>query len=735
MPEPRRTRSEIVGAFGAGLLIVAFCLVLLWHDPLLFWNDDYELSILPVFSDVARSWSEGNWPLLSPFSWVCGNLAGEFQYGTFSVFVNAAVVLIWKFPLTFPQQAAALSIVHLFVLAMGGYLLARGRSLAAPLAIMVALVAALNGWIICWGATDWFGALGAFAWLPWAWWAMERALDARRSCWRFLWPAPFVYLVVTGGFPYTVLMLGVVTAWLGLKSLGRTRKPALVLPLLIGVLLGLGLSSPAWLALLDYVHGSARAAQDSAEHFQWRVPLAALPAFVLPNWTVNWADFSSRLLPHTATELACGLVSPVAFLAGLINFRGALLRNIKWELALLAAVLVLCLLPTANVFRWSFRWLPLLHLILALCAAESLRLFAASTAAAARRPGVFAFAVTLVVVAAAWMNGADGQRAFPFVWITLGIAAAWALAEISFSATIRNWMPAIATFAALLTTYLCIPPNCGVPKYNLTQDLTRPDPLDPRRLYLSVYPAPEDAYRLEKRPEPFGATLRPGSSSMWGGVRLMNGYSPIRPSGVSREFAFAIHGEIHPDVGNVVLGQESGPDGMLARLGVDGIIVASEVATNPRPETDWELAATTKEGRVFHRHGEPYKAVRSVTAIDSRPNERFASAEISRIVNGRNWIQADVLVPAGDRQALVTITRPFFAGYQARIGTRGLRVDSYRGLFPIVEIPAGTSGRLTLDYRPSWLLWGGGASIFCLAIAAAGGVCATWQMRRSRIAE
>src|ERR1700716_1233939 len=148
MAPPRSARSQIIGAIVAGLIVVFFCLLLLWRDPLLFWNDDFELSILPVFADVARSWSEGALPLLSPYSWVCGNLAGEFQYGTFSVFVNAVVVLIWKFPLTFPQQAAALSIAHLFVLAMGGYLLARGRNLATPLSMMVAIVAALNGWII-----------------------------------------------------------------------------------------------------------------------------------------------------------------------------------------------------------------------------------------------------------------------------------------------------------------------------------------------------------------------------------------------------------------------------------------------------------------------------------------------------------------------------------------------------------------------------------------------------------
>jgi hypothetical protein len=729
MSESRRTRSEVLGALLAGLIVAGFCLVLLWHDPLLFWNDDYELSILPVFADVARSWSEGALPLLSPYSWVCGNLAGEFQYGTFSIFVNTVVVLIWKFPLTFPQQAAGLSIAHLFVLAMGGYLLARGRKLAPSLSILVALVAALNGWIICWGATDWFGALGAFAWLPWAWWGMERALDPDRGRFRFLWPAPFVYLVVTGGFPYTVLMLGLVAGWLTVRSLGQTRKLAVVLPLLFGVLLGFGLAAPAWLALLDYVHGSARAAQDSAEHFQWRVPGAALPAFILPNWTVNWADFSSRLMPHTATELACGLVSPVALLAGLIAFGRSFVRAIKWELGLLLLVLLLCMLPTANVFRWSFRWLPLLHLVLALCAAESLRLFAGSASPAMKRPGVIGFILTLLVIGAGWFAGANSTRAVPFIWIALGLAGVWALLE-TFSARGRALAPPIIAAASFLATYLCIPPNCGVPKYNLAQELTQPAPLDPQRLYLSVYPAPEHAYRLEAHPEPLGTTVRPGSTSMWGGVRLINGYSPIRPSGVAREFAFAIHGEIRPDVANALLERESGADGILARIGVDGIIVANEVAMNPQPDTEWELAVTTKEGRVFHRR-EPFPVVRSVTALDSRPNEQFATTEISRIENRRNRLEADVKVPAGVNPAVLTFSRPFFSGYRARIGDQELRVDSYRGLIPTIDIPAGTTGRLTMVYRPAWLVRGGSVSILCLGIVAVSGVLAISGKRRS----
>ena len=119
-------RRNYSGALCAGAIVTAFTLLLLWHDPLIFWNDDYEISVLPVFADMARAWNHGEVPLLSPFSWVCGNLAGEFQYGVFSIFINALIVCIWKLPLIFPQQAAAVSIVHLAVLSAGAFLYAAG---------------------------------------------------------------------------------------------------------------------------------------------------------------------------------------------------------------------------------------------------------------------------------------------------------------------------------------------------------------------------------------------------------------------------------------------------------------------------------------------------------------------------------------------------------------------------------------------------------------------------------
>ena len=278
------------------------------------------------------------------------------------------------------------------------------------------------------------------------------------------------------------------------------------------------------------------------------------------------------------------------------------------------------------------------------------------------------------------------------------------------------WLPVAVTFFALLASYLCIPTNCGVPRYNFSQELLKPEPLDPQRLYLSVYPWAELTYATVNKPQSVGQTLRPGSTSMWARLRFINGYSPIRAAGVAREFATSIHGEINPDVGSNLLNHQAGRDGELALMGVDGIVVAQEVNITPQPDSEWELVVSTDEGNVFHRRSAPFSRVRSVSSIDSRPNEQFVLATISQINDSRNFVNADIDVPAGDRSALLTFSRPYFRGYQAWLDGRKLPVTSYRGLFPVVEIQAGAHGRLALIYRPVWLIWGSATTAVCVLV-------------------
>jgi len=353
-------------------------------------------------------------------------------------------------------------------------------------------------------------------------------------------------------------------------------------------------------------------------------------------------------------------------------------------------------------------------LVLGICAAEVLQTNPRSAAAAAG-----SLALVVLIAAAMLTLRAGGSYVFPLTWIFIGLAAIWFFLEFLLrDSGFRPWMPASITFVALLATYLCIPPNCGVPKYNFSQELLNPSPLDPQRLYLSIYPWAELTYRVENKPQPVGQIVRPGSTSMWGGLHFINGYSPIRPAGVAREFAATIHGEINPALGDYLLNYQGGEGGELALLGVDGIVVAREMNVPPQPASEWQLVAETDEGRVFHRHGVPFARVRSVTSIDSRPNEKFVSATISTIHDSRNRVEVNVDVPNGDRPALLTFSRPYFHGYEARLEKKRLAVASYRGLFPIVELPAGAHGSLSLAYRPYWLIWGTGMVFACGLIVA-----------------
>ena len=99
--------------------------------------------------------------------------------------------------------------------------------------------------------------------------------------------------------------------------------------------------------------------------------------------------------------------------------------------------------------------------------------------------GLLGLASVVPAIAASWALQTVGAHAFPFIWITLGLPRCWAVLERT---GLRSWRPSSYVPLASLH-YLCLPTNPGVP--NITSPrLTRPAPLDPERLYLSVFLRP-----------------------------------------------------------------------------------------------------------------------------------------------------------------------------------------------------------------------------------------------------
>lgn len=339
------------------------------------WCDDFQSQYLPAYTEIGRAFQEGSFPLLSVNSWYGGDLVGEYQYGIFSVVHVSIVLLVLQMHLGLWGTAAALIGIYQAILAAGSFRLARYLGLMVPNAMIAALAATLNGYLLFWGSWNWFNTLSSFAWLPWTWWAMQISLDRLQGCRRFLPAGIALYLLLTAGQPFTDLMAVIVTAWLLAKH-WRLPKNRLW-PIPAAWAFGLALASPAILALLEYHSFTIRSARWFDICTTWGVPVSAFAGAIIPPIPVSWVGFVGNNVDpfglRHSTETFCGMAPCVALLAIIICRRMEFVRRYRWELGLLGFVAVLCCFGAAGAFRWPFRWLPLLHLCIGLLGAFALQ--------------------------------------------------------------------------------------------------------------------------------------------------------------------------------------------------------------------------------------------------------------------------------------------------------------------------------------------------------------------------
>ena len=326
-------------------------------------------------------------------------------------------------------------------------------------------------------------------------------------------------------------------------------------------------------------------------------------------------------------------------------------------------------------------------------------------------PGLFAVVLLgLTWIAASLFGLTTPKTNLPL--ILLCCAVIWWFGDLFLEGRGKSWLPPLISFVTLLATYLGLDPHAPVAHYDFSDNLNSSAPLDPNRLYLSLYVTPQFSYRVGKPGGPFGAVVRPGSTSMYGGVHLINGYTPIAPAGVARFFNCATHGQVDPAKIREIAIPEAVAGGLLEKLGIDGIIVARDFQLPRSLPNEWKLAYSEREGDVYHRE----QALPSARALT---DENHAEAKVQIVENSRLRIVADVIPNELTNSSLVIFSRPYFPGYRASLNGQPLPVTSLQGLAPMVEIPAGESGRLELVYRPRAVIWGGTLSGLSVVVATA----------------
>ena len=738
----RITRRDLRDALLSVAVVVATLIAFYRIDPTFFWKDDFQLQYLPSSREIVRAWMEGSFPLLSRFSWFGGALAGEFQHGVFSPVTTLVDFATWSLPIALSARAAVMSGIQLCIAAAGVFLLARAYGLRPILAFCVAFIAALNGWNLWWGAPTWYPALASFAWLPWYWLALRRIGSGSRFAW--LGGGIALALLVTAGWPFTVLMAIAITAMYAVSMFGARRWRNLV-PLAAAFALGFALSAPATLMLADYFRAGHRISLGALVDWRWAVPFAALPGFVLPTIAADWPLWTEAA-PHAAVELAGALVPLAGLCAALASQRREFVARYRSELVLLGVVCVLMMLPSVSVFRWPFRWLPLIHLLLAIVGLGGLqtlapdrRLFSRSNA------GMWCCALIGAALLAALAFDAQFAQTLRFGALLLIVGALWAL-------TRWNAAAAAVAIASIVLLFAGFSPKPEVPAWQFDSAILSSAPLDPHVRYLAVMRWGQDV--LSIRPlkaghsvAGIGASLRPGDTPMLAGVEYVNGYSPIAPAGLRALFAFDTHGPIQgDDVVARIAAIETERSALLDHMNVNGLVVARGIAgpvTSLLAQRGWSVKSTLPDGVVLQRparHADVWSARLSlafrndeeavawatqrrrpampVLLSTTQPGLRhYAPRVIREIRTSRLSTSALVDASPAKESSLIVFDRPWYPGFVATLNGRDLPVLRADLIMPAVELQPGDRGLLVVRYRPRRLMAG-------IVIAAIGALAA-----------
>ena len=114
---------------------------------------------------------------------------------------------------------------------------------------------------------------------------------------------------------------------------------------------------------------------------------------------------------------------------------------------------------------------------------------------------------------------------------------------------------------------------------------------------MSFYREADQFYRDWQTPPGFGSLVRMGSTGMYAGVHMINGYTPILPAGAGKMLNIETHGNVPlPDGDDLLKEDAAGPGGMLDELGVDGLVIHARLQAGD-PAFAREMGAGARRGR------------------------------------------------------------------------------------------------------------------------------------------
>lgn len=733
--------------------------------------DDYQSQFLPVYTEIGRALDAGEYPLLSPYSWVGGVLGGEYQYGVFNIPHLSILYTLYKLHLTPKLFANALTLVYFFILCLGISVLARMYEMSFASEMLAVSIGSLNYFVLGWCGFDWIAGFTSFAWLPWCWAAFKKQLAARKIL--YMLPAGVaVYLLLTLGYPFTVGMLALVTVWLCAVAVFRERRLGAIGHLGAAWALGLGLSMPALLMLIQYSMHAVRLSGTEHVNTIWSVPADAFWGVFTPSYRTVWKQWKGYTY-YFSFEVFCGAAVPVVLLA--LAFHRTLRRKlgIGPELLLLLVVVAIMIAPSSTAsYRWSFRWLPLYGLVLAVIAGKGVEAFGLTEHAfhtfkifgyrvcAAICCGFISLAIFVPQHVLTPYTAATQIQKFYFLYICAGYFLwAYFLRRKTKYRRILPFIPVFITFSVLYLLYVLPVTYRTVIKWHALNDFRTNTIFKPDIRYLGLY-TERDFYSW------FSPTIiMPGNTPMLARVHFVNGYSPMMLEKEYALFRFAYASTVEPDELASVFTNGFAKGGLFDLLGIDGVVLGKRAMSNRElwPRSGWTVVHSGVDCAVLQRDGAPSPLVESVSSVrygnsaaaivsylhggdgemrghilerektEAGPAATtFAPVSLGAVKQTRNALSVAVSNTSPAAPGLVVIRRAWYPGYRAFLDATELPIRHADMLLPAVEIPPGQRGTLRLVYDPVSLRIGSLVAAASVLFAVAMLAAVKWKALSSR---
>ena len=695
-PAPsRRTRLSwgVVTVLTVGL---GYLLILL-HNRSFFLQDDSESGAIPNWLYIGDRLHQGALPILTPDAWMAGNWTVEGQNGLWN---PAQLAIDYVAPMVDRLDLLAAGVKGCFalVLALGVYRVALAYGAHPAWAAVVGAAMPFSGWVLYYDSATWVSGLFGIAWTTQAWASGVRYARGQSG------PIPvfvFTYLALSVGYVHSAIGMALVSLCVLVGEGARSRSwlPAAKVAAKVAAVA----IAAAMCALVTFLPGYLTSA------VTWRVIGAA--AVVNDNqFTAPWSESLNAVIPTSLPAIQGFSQSqvqqaPVTYIAWFIlpvlafvdwGRARRLVRELVGPLMLLAVMLVVTAGPShLGPVRWPARMLPLLAV--AVLVLVGVLVSRAASLSGWRRKALVAAVLVFVSVLRSASAFPLGIGAFARWGLVLLVASALVIAVVRrFGVAPAAGSVLVSILAVLWVQVALFPTNPGVSQWHMPVSRSAAKANFPHYQGVTLQLGQRTPVTTLAQADATWHSLVFGNYARTLGLSYVNAYTAVGHQKFSSLLCIRWEGGTCQNAQKALFAHDPSTGLTYADLmGLDRVVLIKHAF--PRaPERGAPL------GWHFVEKADPLAWILERNAPRlAQPGRVVASPGVTVTQAAPSSDTAESMTVSSTSGGSVVFSRLLWPGYTATLDGRPVPVDSVRGVFVTVRLPADThAARLALSFRP-----------------------------------